>query len=254
MWEAVSRALSHSLATAQQYYQAPTVADAYTAYRVMQEIIRGTRADSPAVLSSSSTLKRGTGAGSPAAISSSSTLKERKRKLRVRFQEEDISEEEQDRGGDRQEEVQQGKRKGKGKWKGKACPSSQDGLSEEEEWWKQGKGKGKARPTFQEAEEQEMGGQEWRQGKRKREPEKDKEDTAGEDMVTAPLGPSPRTRRWQLFTKAQVRLVAEYFAGQISRREFPNSTECRDFIRLYPGFGERNPKDIYDKCRNLAGR
>ena len=66
--------------------------------------------------------------------------------------------------------------------------------------------------------------------------------------MTAPLGPSPRTRRWQLFTKAQVCLVAEYFAGQISRREFPNSTECRDFIRLYPGFGERNPKDIYDKC------
>ena len=74
---------------------------------------------------------------------------------------------------------------------GKGIPSSQDGLSEEEEWWKQGKGKEKARPTFQEAEEQEMGGQEWRQGKRKREPEKDKEDTAGEDMVTAPLGPSP---------------------------------------------------------------
>ena len=47
MREAVSRALSHSLATAQQYYQAPTVSDAYSAYSVMQDIIGGARAASP---------------------------------------------------------------------------------------------------------------------------------------------------------------------------------------------------------------
>ena len=45
--EAVSRAISHSLATAQQYYQAPTMSDAYMAYGVMQDIIAGTRGLSP---------------------------------------------------------------------------------------------------------------------------------------------------------------------------------------------------------------
>ena len=41
--EAVSRALSHSLATAQQCYQAPTMSDTYMAYGAMQDIITGTR-------------------------------------------------------------------------------------------------------------------------------------------------------------------------------------------------------------------
>lgn len=39
--EAVSRALSHSLGTAQQYYQAPTLQDAYGAYASMQSIMGG---------------------------------------------------------------------------------------------------------------------------------------------------------------------------------------------------------------------
>ena len=42
--EAVSRALSHSLNTAQRYYQAPTLRDAYSAYEMMQGIMGGTQA------------------------------------------------------------------------------------------------------------------------------------------------------------------------------------------------------------------
>ena len=45
--EAVSRALSLSLATAQQYYQAPTLADTYSTYEIIGDIIRGDRATSP---------------------------------------------------------------------------------------------------------------------------------------------------------------------------------------------------------------
>ena len=148
---------------------------------------------------------------------------------------------------------------------------------EEEEWWRQGKGKGKGKgkaPIQQERGRQE----EWRQEKRKRVQEEDKEDTTGEarkvDMVTAPLrlsplrpsplghsplrhsplGPSLRMKKRKIFTKDQERLVAEHFTDYISRRAFPTSTECRDFLNLYPQFAGRNPKDIYDKCRNLAGR
>ena len=47
MREAVSQGLSHSLGTAQQYYQAPTISDTYSAYSVMQDIIGGARAKSP---------------------------------------------------------------------------------------------------------------------------------------------------------------------------------------------------------------
>ena len=59
--EAVSRALSHSLATAQQYYQAPTLHDAYMAYGVMQDIIGGERAVSPGAESSPSPEQKGKG-------------------------------------------------------------------------------------------------------------------------------------------------------------------------------------------------
>lgn len=47
MKEVVSRALSHSLGTAQQYYQAPTLKDAYGAYSVCARHHWGVTAVSP---------------------------------------------------------------------------------------------------------------------------------------------------------------------------------------------------------------
>ena len=49
MKDAVLRALADSYATAQQYYQTPTSSDAFQAYMVMQDIIGGLRAASPAL-------------------------------------------------------------------------------------------------------------------------------------------------------------------------------------------------------------
>ena len=45
--EAVSRALSHSLSIALQYYQAPTLTDTYSAYNAIGAIINGERGGSP---------------------------------------------------------------------------------------------------------------------------------------------------------------------------------------------------------------
>ena len=45
----MSRALAHSLSTAQQYYQAPTLSDTFETYRAIDEIMRGERARSPKV-------------------------------------------------------------------------------------------------------------------------------------------------------------------------------------------------------------
>ena len=47
--DAVSRALAHSLSTAQQYYHAPTLSDTFETYRGIDEIMRGERARSPKV-------------------------------------------------------------------------------------------------------------------------------------------------------------------------------------------------------------
>ena len=63
--------------------------------------------------------------------------------------------------------------------------------------------------------------------------------------------PSPRRKT---FTPQKEDLLADYFARHIAKREFPTSVECRDFIKLHPSFAKRKPKDIYDKCRNIAGR
>ena len=49
--EAISQSMCHSLATAQQYYQAPTISDTYRAYGAVQEIIGGTRGLSPPIQS-----------------------------------------------------------------------------------------------------------------------------------------------------------------------------------------------------------
>lgn len=58
MREAVSRALAHSLSTAQQYYQAPTLSDTYKAYQAIDEIIRGERATSPGLTKEKVTAKK----------------------------------------------------------------------------------------------------------------------------------------------------------------------------------------------------
>lgn len=63
---------------------------------------------------------------------------------------------------------------------------------------------------------------------------------------------SPRKRKG--FSRKDEDLVADFFAQNIAERRFPTADECRDFIKMYPQFSERRPKDIYDKCRNLAGR
>ena len=181
MKEAVSRALSHSLATAQQYYQAPTMSDTYVAYGAMQEIIGGTRASSP-----------------PAAA------------------------------GVQQE---------KGKASARAEEEEEEGVLEEEI------------DTMLTGGEEKTGAK----GKRKRcHREEEEEAPLSKKPTTPSVTPSPRRRT--AFTQHQQDLLADYFAQNISDRKFPTSLECQDFIKLYPAFTGRKPKDIYDKCRNLAGR
>ena len=157
--EAVSRAISHSLATAQQYYQAPTMSDAYMAYGVMQDIA-GTRGLSPPA--------------PPTAV----------------LQKEAPAEEEEEK-----EEKED-------------CGEENRGA----------KGKGKRKRT-----------------------------TSGKEEEGVP-------RKRKGFTLRQENVISTYFEQHISKRDFPTSLECRGFIKLYPEFASRKPKDIYDKCRNLAGR
>ena len=182
MKEAVSRALSHSLATAQQYYQAPTMSGTYVAYGAMQEIIGGTRASSP-----------------PAAAG----VQQEKGKASARAEEEE----------------------------------GEEGVLEEEI------------DTTLTGGEEKTGAK----GKRKR---RDREEEEEAPLCKKPTTPSatPSPRRRTAFTQHQQDLLADYFAQHISDRKFPTSLECQDFIKLYPAFAGRKPKDIYDKCRNLAGR
>lgn len=64
----------------------------------------------------------------------------------------------------------------------------------------------------------------------------------------------PRKKR-KTFTTEQTELIKNYFKAHIKKRSFPTSIECRDFITLHQQeFPDRNIKDIYDKCRNIAGR
>ena len=186
MREAVSRALSHSLGTAQQYYQAPTLNDAYSAYSVMQDIIGGVRARSPA--------KYG-----------ATEEKNEQEAMGVEGMEEEGMEE---------ETAEQGTvsiTETKGKEPATAC-------------------------TIQ----------------RKR-----KHPTANQstnDIPEVPT-PSPTNRKKRPFSKEETNLVAEYFRVHIEKRQFPTTNECRDFLALYQDtLKDRSLKDIYDKCRNIAGR
>lgn len=180
MREAISRSMSHSLATAQQYYQAPTISDTYKAYGAVQEIIGGTRGLSPPTQSP-----------------------------REEVQEVDMMVQEVDT-------MDTGLYEGKGKTKRKR---SDQGKNDETPLEK------KAATTAR----------------------VNKEAPQQKSMAT----PSP-TRK--AFTPQQEDVLADYFARHIAKRVFPTSVECRDFIKLHPSFAHRKPKDIYDKCRNIAGR
>lgn len=69
-------------------------------------------------------------------------------------------------------------------------------------------------------------------------------------------GPPPKraacTPKRKPFSRADEELIANFFRQHISRRQFPTIAESREFLELYPM--DRTPKDIYDKCRNIAGR
>ena len=56
----------------------------------------------------------------------------------------------------------------------------------------------------------------------------------------------------KMFTSKEEKLIEDYFGKQIATRQFPSQRECREFLELFKL--QRKPKDIYDKCRNLAGR
>lgn len=220
--EAVSRALAHSLSTAQQYYQAPTISDAYMAYRAMQDIITGTRGLSP-----------------PAGVL---------QKKEVPAQEEEQKEREEwgaeNRGA-----------KGKGKRKRTTTGEEEEGVpqkgkrkrtSGEEEEGVSRKGKRKRTMTGEEEEGVPQ------KGKRKRTTSDEEEKGLLQKQSATSRPTSPRKRKG--FTPRQENVIATYFAQHIEKRDFPTSVECRDFIKVYPEFASRKPKDIYDKCRNLAGR
>ena len=65
--------------------------------------------------------------------------------------------------------------------------------------------------------------------------------------------PSPKKKK--RYSKGQTELLEKYFSRHIADRSFPTAMECRDFMQLYKSqFEGRTVKDIYDKCRNIAGR
>ena len=181
MREAVSRALSHSLGTAQQYYQAPTLPDTYSAHSVMQDIICGARVKSP---------------DTPTQEEESEEGEKGKEKAKLTCEEGDSTE---------SRETADHGRKGK---KGKERATQRDGQEEDEE----------------------------------------------KEEGVRPLRPSPRKRR-KVYSEEQMELITKYFGQHITQKNFSTTIECRDFVALYKTqFQDRTPKDIYDKCSNIAGR
>ena len=90
--------------------------------------------------------------------------------------------------------------------------------------------------------------------------EHDSGERDGEEKVSMPRdvpGPSstrPRQRK-KGFTERQYGLLADHFSTHISTKIFPTTGECQEFVTMYKAeFEDRSPKDIYDKCRNMAGR
>ena len=62
-------------------------------------------------------------------------------------------------------------------------------------------------------------------------------------------------KQWRKLSTEQTHLISACFASEISQRHFPSTRECQDFLCLHAGhFPGCTPKDVYDKCRNIAKR
>ena len=119
-----------------------------------------------------------------------------------------------------------------------------------------GKGKGRAATVFSSCSdgEKEEGGQ----GRRRANVQKEQSGKQSRDLSPEKKGEerectsaSPRKRK--NFSTSQEVLIAQHFKMHIANRQFPTSKECREFLELHP-MQQRTAKDIYDKCRNVAGR
>lgn len=169
--------LTHSLGTAQQYYQAPTVSDVYSAFSVMQDIIGGARAGSPTT--------------------------------------EDMPSQE--------EESEEGEKRKKAE---------------------------RTAPRYVGGEERDSPERGQKERKRKKGKERAQREGQGEIEEECWL-PSPKK-----FSQEEMELITKFFRRQKkAQKNFPTSMECRDFVAIYKSeFQDRTVKDIYDKCRNIAGR
>ena len=265
--DAISRALAHSLATAKQYYQAPTRSDTYKAYRLIEGIIEGTRAASPP--------QEGVKSGKEGGPRGKSKRMAQQRGEGLNSSESEGDEMVTGRKG-------KGKRKGRpvererwGEWKGEKIYTSE---SEQEEAAQRKREKGKGRATeieerrvrrewksekhhLSEFQEDEYMMETERRGKRRGRTVEEKErrmrgereelDWSESEEGTS-ISMSPQVKR-QKFTERQTDLISDYFHSEISNKRYPSSRECRDFLSIYAGeFLGRTSKDIYDKCRNLA--
>ena len=254
--EAVSRALSHSLSTAQQYYQAPTLSDTYSAYDAIGCIIGGDTATSLSLPAASNPKEKGKVKG--------------KEKARVEELEEsdvptetDVEEEERDGSkgkkrrmsqweSERENSKGQKSRKPRGEEKEERGGKKRSKPQEEEEKEERG-GKKRSKPQEEEEEEEEIGSSK----RKKRREEEEKEERGGNERkrreeVEKGLSSSACKGKRKGFSKQEEKLVVEFFKTHISTRQLPTSKECREFLDLFPM--DRSPKDIYDKCRNIAGR
>lgn len=229
--EAVSRALSHSQATAQQYYQAPSERDIIQTYDVISNIISG---------------KKGRDVGE--------TNDDRKGKKRI------VDEKQTEERGDvkgkgkgkkrvtEEDDVEEQEKKEREVRKGKKRVAFQDSSDEEESeggeakeksWMMQTsrrevKGKGKKRVVMQILGDEE-------------------ESEGGEAQQESWRAKQTSTRKRKKFSEEDERNIKDYFQMHIANSCYPTMEECRQFLKMYP-IPLRSDKDIYDKCRNIVGR
>ena len=99
------------------------------------------------------------------------------------------------------------------------------------------------RESYMEEESAEMNGDEGRWGKKR------KQQSPESGPSSKRVAPTPKRKA---FKKEEEESIANFFSQHIKRRQFPTAVEAKEFLDLFPM--NRSPKDIYDKCRNLAGR